>query len=124
MRALPEYPSFAALLKHHVEGRDFTRVIEVRDGARVAIIAPHGGKIEPRTDSIAKALAGKDLTFECGVLVLVRSRQRRLRYCARSRFRDTKALGLTVVLYKDFQHVGECASLMCCRYSQELLHPG
>ncbi len=74
MKALPEYPSFAVLLKHHIEGRDFTRVIEVRDGARVAVIAPHGGKIEPRTDGIAKALAGEDFSLYCFSALLPKSK--------------------------------------------------
>lgn len=74
MNALPEYSSFAALLRHHVEGRDFTRVIEVRNGARVAVVAPHGGKIEPRTDSIAKALAGEEFSLYCFSALLPRSK--------------------------------------------------
>lgn len=66
MRAcLPEYPSFAALTKSHVEGRDFDRVIAQVAGAKVAIIAPHGGRIEPRTNRIAAALAGTDFSLYC-----------------------------------------------------------
>ena len=38
--------------------------IDVQDiGSRLAIAAPHGGAIEPGTSEIAKAIAGKDLSY-------------------------------------------------------------
>lgn len=49
----PEYLSFNELLKHHKEGSDFKREINLVDGARVAIIAPHGGRIEPYARAIS-----------------------------------------------------------------------
>jgi phage replication-related protein YjqB (UPF0714/DUF867 family) len=67
MKAKPakkrEYLNFQALLKGgEQEGRNFLRC--VRDiGSAVAIVAPHGGTIEPYTDRIAAAIAGDD--FNC-----------------------------------------------------------
>ena len=44
----PEYQNFAALLASHAEGNDFDRVVIRRAPASVVVIAPHGGRIEPR----------------------------------------------------------------------------
>ena len=62
---LLEYPNFAALAAAEVEGVDFDRVVRPRPGARAAVIAPHGGRIEPRTDDIALAIAGGDFSLYC-----------------------------------------------------------
>ena len=58
-----EYRNFQALLKGgEQEGQNFARC--ARDiGSAVAIIAPHGGSIEPGTDHIAAAIARDD--FNC-----------------------------------------------------------
>jgi phage replication-related protein YjqB (UPF0714/DUF867 family) len=61
----PEYSSFAELAKSHTEGPDFRRVVKPVAGARVAIIAPHGGRIEPHTDAIATTLAGTEFSLYC-----------------------------------------------------------
>jgi phage replication-related protein YjqB (UPF0714/DUF867 family) len=58
-----EYSSFADLAKSHAEARDFHREVKLVEGARAAIIAPHGGRIEPHTDAIAKALAGEEFSL-------------------------------------------------------------
>ena len=51
-----KYSSFAEMLKHETEGRDFTVSQEIR-GSSVAIVAPHGGGIEPGTSELAAAIA-------------------------------------------------------------------
>ena len=51
------YEDYYHLLKHEQEGRDF-RVLSLLRGADVAVIAPHGGGIEPGTSEIARAVAG------------------------------------------------------------------
>ena len=58
-----EFPNFEALAKAHVEGRDFNRIIRPVKGSKVAVISPHGGTIEPRTDDIASVLAGEDFSL-------------------------------------------------------------
>jgi phage replication-related protein YjqB (UPF0714/DUF867 family) len=56
------YKSFAHLAKSEKRGEDFCiRVVE--RGSTVAVIAPHGGGIEPGTSEIAEAIAGDDLSF-------------------------------------------------------------
>ena len=59
------YPNFAALLANHTEGQDFTRLIRSRQNATVAVLAPHGGRIEPLTDTIAEEIAAKDFSLYC-----------------------------------------------------------
>jgi phage replication-related protein YjqB (UPF0714/DUF867 family) len=56
------YPDFATLAAAHEQDRDYRITVQDR-GTRVAIIAPHGGTIEPETASIARAVAGDDLSF-------------------------------------------------------------
>ena len=56
------YANFDELRRHESENRDY--VIFYREVASdVAILAPHGGGIEPGTVEIADALAGCDYTF-------------------------------------------------------------
>ncbi len=58
------YRSFEELRWHEVEGRDYRIRIKMRD-PRVLIMAPHGGKIEPTTATIAEVIAGDDYSFYC-----------------------------------------------------------
>jgi phage replication-related protein YjqB (UPF0714/DUF867 family) len=51
------YKNFAALSKAQREHLDFVRKVK-RRWSRYAIIAPHGGGIEPGTSELAKAIAG------------------------------------------------------------------
>ena len=53
------YSNFAELAKNEVEGADY-RVRVYAQGQTVVIIAPHGGRIEPGTSEIARAIAGHD----------------------------------------------------------------
>lgn len=56
------YPDFATLAAAHEQDRDYRITVQDR-GTRVVILAPHGGTIEPETASIARAVAGNDLSF-------------------------------------------------------------
>jgi phage replication-related protein YjqB (UPF0714/DUF867 family) len=58
------YISFAQLARHEREGQDYRRLVE-RHISHVAIVAPHGGGIEPGTSEIAKALAGREFSLYC-----------------------------------------------------------
>ncbi len=62
MGEMVAYSSFKELWDHEVEGQDYRIRIELRD-PHVLIMAPHGGKIEPTTEVIADAIAGKDYSF-------------------------------------------------------------
>jgi len=57
------YRGFADLAAAQVRGRDFEIDIQHRPGSPVAIIAPHGGRIEDGTSEIARAIAGDDLNL-------------------------------------------------------------
>jgi phage replication-related protein YjqB (UPF0714/DUF867 family) len=56
------YKNFAELAAHEKENTDFRVRSEMRRDA-VAVIAPHGGGIEPGTSELAEAFAGADLSF-------------------------------------------------------------
>jgi phage replication-related protein YjqB (UPF0714/DUF867 family) len=59
---MDRYDSFDDLRKHAVEGRDFQIRTTTRPG-QVAVIAPHGGAIEPGTSELAEAIAGTAFSF-------------------------------------------------------------
>jgi phage replication-related protein YjqB (UPF0714/DUF867 family) len=59
-----KYRSFAELASDNQEGLDYNRRVEMRD-SEIAIIAPHGGGIEPGTSEIAEALAGGEFALYC-----------------------------------------------------------
>lgn len=59
-----KYPSMIALLADRTEGPDYA--IECRSGpSGVAVLAPHGGCIEPTTSEIARAVAGAEHGLFC-----------------------------------------------------------
>ena len=57
-----KYRSFPDLSRHAQLGKDFRTRVTQRAGA-LAIIAPHGGGIEPGTSEIAEAIAGTEFSF-------------------------------------------------------------
>lgn len=57
-----KYRTFRELANSEAEEVDFRILLRRRD-SRTAIIAPHGGAIEPGTSEIACAVAGDDLSF-------------------------------------------------------------
>lgn len=61
--AHPEFAGFAALAAAHREGRDYLRRRHFRAHSDVAILAPHGGRIEPHTDQIAADIAGAEFSL-------------------------------------------------------------
>jgi phage replication-related protein YjqB (UPF0714/DUF867 family) len=63
-RLMIEYPNFAALKQDEREGVDFDIVCRpTRSPA--AVIAPHGGEIEPGTSEIAAAIADDEFNLYC-----------------------------------------------------------
>jgi phage replication-related protein YjqB (UPF0714/DUF867 family) len=58
------YRSFDQLLRGEVEGRDFSRIVWARNSP-VAIVALHGGGIEPGTSEIARGIAGNNYSLYC-----------------------------------------------------------
>ena len=59
-----KYSSFAELRRHETLDKDYTLSFR-NTGSRVTIIAPHGGKIEPRTSDLARRIAGDNYNFYC-----------------------------------------------------------
>lgn len=57
------YRGFADLQAQAAENEDYAITAVVRAHAGVAIIAPHGGLIEPRTSTIARAIAAEDFSL-------------------------------------------------------------
>jgi len=57
------YRNFAELSKTESEGIDFCISIVKREGSNIAIVAPHGGAIEPGTSEVAKEVANNDLSL-------------------------------------------------------------
>ena len=58
------YGSFAELSARERPGVDY-RIDAENHNSRVAIIAPHGGKIEPGTSEIARSVAATEFNFYC-----------------------------------------------------------
>ena len=59
---MDKYQNWSALAAGEREDHDFT-ISVVAQGSDVAIVAPHGGAIEPGTTEVAKCIAGHDLSF-------------------------------------------------------------
>jgi phage replication-related protein YjqB (UPF0714/DUF867 family) len=62
---MDKYSNFDELSAAQVEGRDYRIKVQPRDNRATAIIAPHGGSIEPGTSELVRAVAGDDLGFAC-----------------------------------------------------------
>jgi phage replication-related protein YjqB (UPF0714/DUF867 family) len=57
-----KYRSFQELSQKEVLGRDY-KILTSNEDSPVLIIAPHGGKIEPGTTELARAVAGDEWGF-------------------------------------------------------------
>jgi phage replication-related protein YjqB (UPF0714/DUF867 family) len=60
---IDRYPCYRELAEHEIEGIDFAITLSRRPLSAVAVIAPHGGRIESRTSEIARAIAGEDFNL-------------------------------------------------------------
>jgi len=63
--AKDRYHSFRDLAAGEKRGEDYDIEWRRKNGSSVAVIAPHGGNIEPWTGEIADAIAGNDFSFYC-----------------------------------------------------------
>lgn len=68
-----QYESFAALAAREIEGEHY-RIRVVRRPSLIAIVAPHGGFIEPGTSEAAIAIARESLSFYCFESLTLRAR--------------------------------------------------
>ncbi|HXM80423.1 MAG TPA: poly-gamma-glutamate hydrolase family protein [Burkholderiales bacterium] len=60
-----KYTRFGALAATEKRRKDYDFQSRRKVASGVVVIAPHGGTIEPRTDKIANAIAGRDFSFYC-----------------------------------------------------------
>lgn len=60
---MDKYTNFEALKKVEKEGVSFHVYIREQENANTAVIAPHGGGIEPGTSEICRRIAGTDLSL-------------------------------------------------------------
>ena len=62
---MDKYRNYKELEASEREGIDYDLVLVCREQSRFAVIAPHGGKIEPMTAELAEAIAGNDFNLYC-----------------------------------------------------------
>ena len=58
-----EYENFEELRENEQEDVDFSVTARSVSGSKVAIVAPHGGGIEPLTAELAESIAGNDHNY-------------------------------------------------------------
>jgi phage replication-related protein YjqB (UPF0714/DUF867 family) len=85
------YDSFEELARHERENLDWRRIL-VRRRSPVALLAPHGGAIEPATSEIAIAIAGEELSLYC--FEGCRRRDNGILHVSSTRFDDPACLDL------------------------------
>ena len=60
---MDKYANFQQLSENETEGVDFRVATRIRKAARTAVVAPHGGAIEPGTTELALSVAGLELNY-------------------------------------------------------------
>jgi phage replication-related protein YjqB (UPF0714/DUF867 family) len=55
-----DFRCYDDLARHYAEGVDYAVHVRPRDRSRVAVLAPHGGRIEGGTSEIARLIAGDE----------------------------------------------------------------
>jgi phage replication-related protein YjqB (UPF0714/DUF867 family) len=55
-----DFRCYDDLARHYIEGVDYAVHVMPRERSRVAVLAPHGGRIEGRTSEIARLIAGDE----------------------------------------------------------------
>jgi phage replication-related protein YjqB (UPF0714/DUF867 family) len=83
------YSDYAHLAANETEGVQF-RIAHADRGSPIVIVAPHGGRIEPRTSQIAAMIAGEKFSLYCFESLVA---GRRL-HITSARFDEPKALAL------------------------------
>lgn len=91
MLSMDRFNNFSELAHHAKNGKDF--IVEMRKGkSGFAIMAPHGGGIEPGTAFVANAIAGKDHFYYA--FKGIRPKNNTPLHIASSRFDEPIAMGL------------------------------
>lgn len=58
-----QYRNYVELAANESVGLDFNVIVLPCDTSTIAVIAPHGGMIEPRTSEVARQIAGKEFSL-------------------------------------------------------------
>lgn len=87
-----QYQNFAALAAREIEGLDYRVHVAARPSP-VAIVAPHGGWIEPGSSHVATAIAGADHSLYRFDSLARRTREATL-HITSTRFDEPRALAL------------------------------
>ena len=85
------YNSFEALTLHERLNTDY-RILIGDVGSDISIIAPHGGKIEPKTSNIARMIAGRK--YNCYCFEGIKAENNRTLHITRHRFDEPIAVNL------------------------------
>jgi phage replication-related protein YjqB (UPF0714/DUF867 family) len=92
MRMVDQYHSFAELAAHEREGVDY-RIHVLSRPSPVAVVAPHGGWIEPGAAEAARAIAGEAFSLYCFESLRRRAKGDGL-HITSTRFDEPQALAL------------------------------
>ncbi|MFZ1990945.1 MAG: poly-gamma-glutamate hydrolase family protein [Alphaproteobacteria bacterium] len=87
------YQSFSQLEQSEQEGTHY-RIVHVWRESEVAIVAPHGGSIEPGTSQIATAIAGESFNLYCFEGMLPRSEPHERLHITSHRFDEPRCVDL------------------------------
>ncbi|WP_188093232.1 poly-gamma-glutamate hydrolase family protein, partial [Sulfurovum riftiae] len=86
-----EYDNFKELEKNEL-GNYFIECID--RGSNVTMLAPHGGRIEPRTDAIAKAIACQNFNYYGFIAERSKIEGRKNMHITSHKFDEPKAIEL------------------------------
>jgi phage replication-related protein YjqB (UPF0714/DUF867 family) len=82
------------LARHYREGVDYAVHVVPRERSRIAILAPHGGRIEGRTSEISRLIAGDDHSLYLFEGLRATGDNFDCLHLASGRFDEPRALGL------------------------------
>ena len=130
---MEKYADFEALRAEQSEERDFRIRFALREGAKIALVAPHGGEIEPGTSELAIAIAGAELSF--AVFEGIKERQNRDLHITSTNFNEPRcvhvvAQALTAVAIHGensqelIAFIGGGDAILCNHISDALINAG
>ena len=91
LETMDKYPDFRTLAAYEKQDQDYR--IRIRDrGARISIVVPHGGRIEPGTSMTAEHIAGSIFNWYC--FEGIKETDNRDLHIASHRFDEPRALDL------------------------------
>jgi phage replication-related protein YjqB (UPF0714/DUF867 family) len=112
--AADSYNSYKELKNKENPGLDY-RICIVDAGSRVTIIAPHGGKIEPKTSYIAARIAGDRFNYYC--FEGIKANHNRRLHITSHKFDEPRALALLA-------RSSIVVAIHACTETEALVYPG